>query len=201
MTVGPLERGELLDDPFAQFARWIEEAGALHAEPQAMALATASPDAHPSVRMVLMKRVDERGFVFLTNYASRKARELAANKRAALLFHWDPPGRQVRVEGAVERTSEQETGELVTARARESRLVSMASRQSEPLASRDELTTEVKRLEERYAGDELPVADDWGGFRVVPETFEFWQQGPARLHDRFLYSRAPDGWAVQRLYP
>lgn len=202
MTLGPpLERQDLLDDPFAQFERWFEAAATLHAEPQAMAVATASTDARPSLRMVLMKRFDARGFVFLTNYASRKARELSANPRAALLFHWDPPGRQVRIEGSVERTAEEETAELVRARARESRIVSMASHQSEPLASREVLSEEVQRLEQRYADTELPVADDWGGFRVVPETFEFWQQGAARFHDRFLYRRDGDGWSMQRLYP
>ncbi len=199
--VAPLDESELLEDPFAQFERWFAEAAALHAEPQAMAVATASPDARPSLRMVLMKRFDARGFVFLTNYASRKARELTANPRAALLFHWDPPGRQVRVEGPVERTDEQETAELVQARARESRIVSLASQQSEPLASREVLAEEVHRLERRYEGAELPVADDWGGFRVTPETFEFWQTGAARFHDRFVYSREGDGWTVQRLYP
>ncbi|HUA11394.1 MAG TPA: pyridoxamine 5'-phosphate oxidase [Solirubrobacteraceae bacterium] len=200
--MSPLERSELDDDPLAQFARWIEEAGALHAEPQAMAIATATPDGRPSARMVLLKRFDERGFVFVTDYNSRKASELESNPRAALLFHWDPPGRQVRIEGTVERTTAAETRELVKARARESRLVSISSRQSEPLDARETLAADVRRLEERYAGRELPVPDDWGGYRVIPESFEFWQKGAARFHDRFRYTAGAGGsWAVQRLYP
>jgi len=197
----PVDRAALLDDPLAQFALWFAQARAEHREPQAMVVATATTDGRPSARMVLMKRFDERGFVFLTNYASRKGAELDANPRAALLFHWDPPGRQVRIEGHVERTSESETAELVHERARESRLVSMASRQSEPLASREELEQAVEQLGERFDGQELPVSSGWGGYRVIPEAVEFWQQGASRLHDRFRYRRSAGGWSIERLYP
>lgn len=201
MSLPPLERADLLDDPVAQFALWFEGAAEQQSEPQAAALATATPDGRPAARMVLVKQFDERGFVFLTNYDGRKGRELAENPWAALLFHWDPPGRQVRIEGPVERTDEAETAALVRARSRESRIVSMASQQSAELESREQLAAAAARIAERYAGEELPVASGWGGYRVRAETIEFWQQGEHRFHDRFRYSRTSSGWSVARLYP
>jgi len=197
----PLEEQDLDGDPFAQFALWFEQAGIDHFEPEAVALATADGAGAPAVRMVLLKQFDERGFVFLTNYDGRKGRELAENPRAAMLFHWDPPGRQVRIEGRVERVSTGENAELVQARARRSRIISMASLQSRPLRSRAELEERVAELERRYAGRELPVPDDWGGLRLEPDAFEFWQQGANRFHDRFRYVRDGAGWKIERLFP
>lgn len=187
-------------DPLRQFARWFEEAAAAGvAMPEAMALATATADGRPSVRMVLLKGVDERGFSFYTGYESRKGRELAENPRAALLFHW--PGRQVRIEGPVERVTADESDAYFASRPRGSRLSAIASRQSEVVSSREELEGRVAELEERFAGAEPPRPDRWGGFRLVPETFELWQHRDDRLHDRLRYRRDGDAWLVERLSP
>lgn len=198
---GPLDEGDLADDPFAQFADWFEAAAGEHFEPEAFALATAGADGAPAARMVLLKHFDRDGFIFQTNYASRKGSELTANPRAAMLFHWDPPGRQVRIEGAVSRLTREENTPLIEARDPRSRIISLASQQSRPLASREELARQVAELEARYADGGLPIPDDWGGFRLVPDTFEFWQQGRNRFHDRFRYERRGDGWTTERLYP
>ncbi|MHB8241643.1 MAG: pyridoxamine 5'-phosphate oxidase [Solirubrobacteraceae bacterium] len=198
----PLREQDADPDPFRQFARWLEQAGPAGVrEPEAVALATASPDAAPSVRMVLVKSVDEHGFVFYSNYASRKGRELAANPSAALLFHWDPLGRQVRVEGSVERTSVEETAAYVHSRPRASQISALASPQSEAIESRNTLEQRVAELEARYAGKELPLPSGWGGFRLTPHVFEFWQQRHDRLHDRLSYRRDGGGWAIERLAP
>ncbi len=165
-------------------------------------MATSTADGRPSVRMVLVKHIDERGFVFLTNYASRKAEELTLNPRAALLFHWDPLGRQVRAEGPVEKLSAEESADYVRERPRASRISAMASEQSRPVASREELERRVAEIADRYEGQELPLPGDWGGFRLRPDTLEFWQHREDRLHDRVLYQ--PDGaggWKLQRLAP
>ena len=167
--------------------------------PEAMALATATADGRPSVRMVLLKGVDERGFSFYTGYESRKGRELAENPRAALLFHW--PGRQVRIEGPVERVTADESDAYFASRPRGSRLSAIASRQSEVVSSREELEGRVAELEEQFAGAEPPRPDRWGGFRLVPETFELWQHRDDRLHDRLRYRRDGDAWLVERLSP
>jgi len=190
-------------DPVRQFARWFQQAKASGlAMPEAMALASASADGGPSVRMVLLKEFDDRGFVFFTNYESRKGRELEANPRAALLFHWDPPGRQVRVEGAVERVSAEETAAYVRSRPRGSQLSALASPQSQTIESRAELEQRVGELEARFAGVELPLPESWGGFRVAVEAVEFWQQREDRLHDRVSYRREPGGtWTIERLAP
>jgi pyridoxamine 5'-phosphate oxidase len=190
-------------DPLRQFAAWYADAGQAGVrEPNAMALATASLDAAPSVRMVLLKGFDELGFVFFTNYESRKGRELAANPRAALLFHWDPVGRQVRIEGPVERTSPAESAEYIHSRARGSQLSALASPQSQTVDDRDELERRVAELAQRYQDSELPVPDYWGGFRLAPVSYEFWQHREDRLHDRLLYTRAPGGgWQIARLAP
>lgn len=152
--------------------------------------------------MVLVKEADVDGFVFFSNYASRKGAELATNARAALLFYWDPLGRQVRIEGPVERTSAAESAAYVRSRARASQLSALASPQSAVIESREQLEGSVAELAVRYEGAELPLPDSWGGFRLAPETFEFWQHREDRLHDRLRYTRGPRGrWVVERLAP
>ncbi len=190
-------------DPVRQFAAWFEQAQSAGLRmPEAAALATASSDGAPSVRMVLVKRFDERGAVFFSNYASRKGRELAANPRAALAFYWDPLGRQVRIEGAVERTSAAETAEYVRSRPRGSQLSALASPQSEVLDGRETLERRVAELRQRYGQGELPLPTRWGGYRVVPDVVELWQQREDRLHDRLRYRPAADGgWVIERLAP
>jgi pyridoxamine 5'-phosphate oxidase len=189
------------EDPLAQFRRWYEDAEAASPVPEAAALATATPDGRPSVRMVLVKRVDERGFAYHTNLESRKGGELAANPRAALLFHWRELGRQVRIEGAVERVSDAEADEYFRTRPRESRLAAWASPQSRPVADRAELDGLYRQAEARFAGGDVPLPPHWGGFRVVPDVYEFWQHGENRLHDRVRYGRDGNGWRRERLAP
>ena len=200
--VQPLEIEDLHPDPIEQFGRWIEEAlaeGLLL--PNTMTLATATADGRPSARMVLLKGFDHRGFVFYTNYESRKSRELAANPHAALVFYWARLERQVRVEGRVERVDEDESDTYFASRPLESRLGAWASRQSAPLASRRELEDRVAELEREHTGDDVPRPPHWGGWLVRPDAIELWQGRPNRLHDRFLYTRAGDGWDRTRLYP
>lgn len=199
----PLREQDVDPDPLRQFASWFAEAGRAGLRmPEAAAVATASADGAPSVRMVLVKGYDERGFVFYSNYASRKGLELAANPRAALLFHWDPLGRQVRIEGAVAHTSASESAEYVRSRPRASQLSALASPQSQTIDSRQALEGRVEELEQRHAGGELPLPSEWGGFRVAAEAIEFWQQRHDRLHDRLRYRRGDDGgWLIERLAP
>ncbi len=199
----PLCEQDVDADPLAQFAAWYEEARAAGIRmPEAAAVATANADGVPSVRMVLVKGFDERGFVFFTNYSSRKGSELTANPRAALLFHWDPLGRQVRITGPVTRTSAGETAAYVRTRPRGSRLSALASPQSEVVADREQLERAVAQLAERYGEGELPTPEGWGGFRVAVEQVEFWQQRSDRLHDRLRYRRdGQGGWAIERLAP
>jgi pyridoxamine 5'-phosphate oxidase len=151
--------------------------------------------------MVLVKGFDERGFVFFSGYASRKGRELAANPRAALLFHWDPLGRQVRIEGPVEHTSADETAAYVHSRPRGSQLSALASPQSETIEGRDALEQRVAELGAQYPEGELPLPPGWGGFRLIPHSFEFWQQRHDRLHDRIRYMPRGEDWAIDRLAP
>ena len=191
----------LADDPLAQFHLWYEEASAATTAPDAAALATATRDGRPSARIVLVKRADERGFAFHTNLESRKGGELAANPRAALLFHWRELGRQVRVEGAVERVSDAEADEYFRTRPAGSRLAAWASPQSRPLANRAELDRRYREAEARFAGGEVPLPPHWGGFRVVPDAYEFWQHGEHRLHDRVRYERQRGAWRQTRLAP
>jgi len=200
----PLLEHEVSVDPIAQFAAWSEQARAAGVrEVEAAALATASADGVPAARMLLVKSFDERGFVFFTNYASQKGAELAANPHAALLFHWDPLGRQVRIVGRVERAGDRETAAYVRSRARKSQLSALASPQSQVIDGRAELEQRVAELERLHAGDdELPLPEGWGGFRLAPATFEFWQQRADRLHDRLRYRRGVDGaWTIERLAP
>ena len=193
----PLDERELLEDPLAQFAAWFDEAPGLR---DAMALATASGSGAPSVRMVLLKGYDERGFVFHTNYGSRKGRELEANPQAALLFHWRELGRQVRIEGTVERTSREDSEAYYRTRPPGARLSAWASPQSEPVADRAELEALVAEARGRF-GDDPPLPESWGGIRVVPTAFEFWVHDDDRLHDRFRYEREGGAWRMQRLAP
>lgn len=199
----PFDVGDLDPDPLALFGRWFEEArdeGAF--EPNAMALATASADGAPSARMVLMKGYDERGITFFTNYGSRKAGELDANPRAALLFHWPELGRQVRIEGEIERAGREESVAYARSRSRGSQLSALASPQSAPVPDRASLERRVAELAAEHEGEDIPVREDWGGYRLAPTAWEFWQHRRDRLHDRFRY--LPDGnggWSVERLGP
>jgi pyridoxamine 5'-phosphate oxidase len=196
-----LRREDLLADPIDQFRRWFGEARDEGLPlPEACALATAS-SGQPSVRMVLLKDTDERGFVFATSYTSRKGRELAEQPQAALLFYWHALGRQVRVEGTVERVTPEESDAIFLARPRDSRISALASRQSEPLASRDELEARVRKLEADLEGREVERPAFWGGYRVVPQEIEFWQHRANRLHIRFRYRREAGGWTLDELQP
>jgi len=194
-----LRRSDLEPDPLAQFAAWFLAAGEAGVPvPEAMALATAATDGSPSARMVLLKGFDERGFVFFTGYGSRKGRELAANPRGALLFHWQPIGRQVRVEGVVTQVPEEESEAYFRSRPLRSRLSAIASDQSEPVGARAELEARVAAL----AGEtDPPRPADWGGYVLAPAAYEFWQHRDDRLHDRFRYERDSAGWRIERLQP
>jgi pyridoxamine 5'-phosphate oxidase len=196
-----LRRADLDPEPLRQLERWLAEAGEAAPLSEAVALATATPDGAPSARMVLLKGADERGLVFYTHEGSRKGRELAANPRAALLFHWWQLGRQVRVEGRVEPVGDEDADAYFASRPRAARVGALASRQSEPLGSRDELEARVAEVERELGGAEPPRPDGWRGYRVVAEAWEFWQHRDDRLHDRFRYERSAAGWTITRLWP
>jgi pyridoxamine 5'-phosphate oxidase len=192
----------MTDDPVDRFREWFREAEQAGVEvPEAMTLATADAEGIPSARMVLLKGADEEGFVFYSGYASRKARELEQNPRAALAFYWRPLGKQVRIEGHVERVSEGESAEYFATRPRGSQLAAWASRQSTALASREELERRYREVEREYEGRDVPLPPHWGGFRLRPQAIEFWEHRENRLHDRFRYTRAREGWRRDLLAP
>jgi pyridoxamine 5'-phosphate oxidase len=197
-----LSEEEVNPDPIAQFRTWFrvaEEAGIRL--PEAMTLATATKDGVPSARTLLLKGVDATGFVFYTNYESRKGRELAENSRAALLFYWDALGRQVRVEGAVTRVPRAESAEYFRTRPRGSKLSAWASRQSEVIVDRARLEARVVELASEYGARDVPLPPYWGGYRLRPDAIEFWQHRPDRLHDRLLYRLRGGRWRIERLSP
>ena len=197
----PLDRSDLDPDPLRQFDRWFRAAGAAVRAPEAMALATATRGGSPSLRMVLLKGFDERGFVFYTGYESRKGTELAENPHAALLFYWDPLGRQVRIEGRVERVAREQSEEYFHSRPRGAQVAALTSRQSTVLGDRDDLLARYAELEREFEARQVPLPEAWGGFRLDPETYEFWQHRENRLHDRFRYRRDDGGWIIERLSP
>jgi pyridoxamine 5'-phosphate oxidase len=199
----PLREEDVDGDPDRQFRAWFAEASESgERQPEAAALATATADGAPSVRMVLVKDYGRGGFVFFTNYESRKGRELDANPRAALMFHWDRLGRAVRIEGSVTRLSPEESAAYIRSRARGSQLSALASPQSQVVPSRSVLEARVAELAESHADGELPVPAHWGGYRLIPTSIEFWQHREDRLHDRLRYTPADGpGWTIERLAP
>jgi pyridoxamine 5'-phosphate oxidase len=188
-------------NPITEFLNAIERAASHRVDTAPVTLATADGSGRPSARMVLLRGVDERGFVFHTNYNSRKARELDANPRAALCFHWPTLEEQIRVEGRVERLSDGESDEYFRTRPRGSQLGAWASNQSAPLASRETLEEEYRAVERRFEESPVPRPPFWGGFRIVPDRIEFWYGRPDRLHDRLIYTGGGDRWRIERLYP
>lgn len=197
-----LELDNLHADPLEQFELWFSDAiEANLLTPNAMTLATVGEDGQPSARITLLKGFDERGFIFFSNYESRKGRELLAHPLAALVFHWSELGRQVRIEGRVERLVVDESDAYFRSRSHGSRIGAWASPQSTVIADRAELERLVRETEERFADDEIPLPPHWGGFLLVPARIEFWKGRRSRLHDRFRFTRQPDGWQVQRLAP
>lgn len=197
-----LSEKDLARDPFRQFEKWFQEAeGAKMPEPNACVLSTCSREGMPSSRTLLLKGLDGRGFVFYSNYESRKGRELAANQRASMVFPWVQLERQVIVEGTVTRISREESGAYFHSRPRNSQLGAWASPQSTLISGRSVIEEAMKTLEQKYAGQEIPVPPHWGGYRLAPETVEFWQGRRSRLHDRLRYRLQKDGWVVERLAP
>ncbi len=192
----------IVADPIALFETWLADAVQSEPnDPNAMTLATSTPDGRPSARMVLLKGIDARGFVFYTNVGSRKGQELAANRHAALLFHWKTRRRQVRVEGSIEPVSAAEADAYFASRHPLSRLGAWASDQSRPLSSRAELERRLAEAQERFPGESIPRPPYWSGYRVAPDYLEFWQDMPFRLHDRRTYTKAGAEWTTGALYP
>jgi pyridoxamine 5'-phosphate oxidase len=202
-TRSGLKESDVASDPIEQFRSWFDEvlAADLH-EPNAMTLATATPEGRPSARVVLLKGFDERGFVFYTSYVGRKSEELETNPNCALVFYWGELERQVRVEGRASRVSEEESDEYFGSRPRGSRLGAWASEQSRPVEGRGALEERLRGLEAEYEGREVPRPPFWGGYQVEPEVIEFWQGRENRLHDRLVYRRSDNGeWGRERLQP
>lgn len=196
-----LHETDVDDDPFVQFGRWFDEALAAQLpEPNAMTLATATPDGKPSARIVLLKGYDARGFVFYTNYESRKGQQLINNPYAALIFYWTELERQVRIEGRVAQVTAHESDEYFFSRPRGSRLGAWTSPQSQVIAGRETLDERLRQYEAQFA-DDVPRPQHWGGFRVEPDVIEFWQGRPSRLHDRLRYRRNRERWVIERLAP
>lgn len=200
---GGLRRDDLDDDPFAQFTKWMEQVVKANIpDPTAMTLATVNADGQPAQRIVLLKRLDADGFVFFTNFSSNKAADIAANKNVSLHFPWHMLERQVKVKGVAEKVPTSESLKYFLSRPRDSQLAAWASHQSHPLSSRSALLNQFARIKEKFAQGEVPLPDHWGGFRVRPSQFEFWQGGENRLHDRFVYQRQiDDSWSITRLAP
>jgi pyridoxamine 5'-phosphate oxidase len=194
-----------VNEPIDRFKRLLADARSVDPsvlpEPTAFALATVGDDGQPSARILLLKGVDARGFVFYTNYESRKGRELLAHPQAAMVFHWQPLERQVRVEGTVDRVTDAEADAYFASRARGSQIGAWASQQSRPMSDPADLETRVAELERHYEGQPVPRPPHWSGFRLVPNRIEFWHNMPSRLHDRDLYTRTASGWRIEKLYP
>lgn len=201
MSHGLHER-DVTAEPFAQFTRWLNEAADAEVlDVTAMTLSTSTADGRPSSRVVLLKGIDERGFVFYTNYESRKGMELAVNPRASLLFFWHELVRQVRIEGAVARVPVAESAAYFKTRPFESQIGAWASNQGSVIANRDELDSRFNELKAEYDGREVPLPPYWGGYVLQPDSIEFWAGRPNRLHDRLLYTRREDSWKIERLSP
>jgi len=196
-----LSEGDVDADPFRQFSAWFDQAQAAVAESNAMTLATCSRDGSPSARIVLLKGHGPAGFTFFTSYDGRKALELAENPRAALLFYWPELQRQVRIEGAIERTTREESAEYFARRPRGSQLGAWASHQSRAIVGRESLEASLAEVTARFDGGEVPCPPFWGGYRLRAESLEFWQGRPNRLHDRLRYRREGDRWVIERLSP
>jgi pyridoxamine 5'-phosphate oxidase len=196
-----VELADLDPDPVVQLGAWLDEAREASPQADAMVVATSTADGRPSARVVLLRGLDERGLVFFTNRKSRKGLELAGNPHAAAVFHWWELGRQVRVEGEVEEIALAESEAYWRTRPRESRVAAWASPQSQPLAGRAELEARVAETEQRFGDDDVALPAFWGGFRIVPESFELWTHRDDRLHDRIAYTRTPSGWERERLAP
>ncbi len=201
-TRSGLHESDVTSDPIDQFREWFEEAlnAGLH-EPNAMTLATATPDGRPSARIVLLKGYDECGFTFYTNYEGRKSKELEANPNCTLAFYWGELERQIRIEGRASRVPDEESDVYFASRPRGSQLGAWASEQSHAIENREQLEERLRNLEAEYEGREIPRPAFWGGYRVEPQSVEFWQGRENRLHDRLLYTRFDGGWEIQRLQP
>jgi pyridoxamine 5'-phosphate oxidase len=197
-----LNESDLNPDPYLQFKHWFEQAlASALPEANAMILSTVSASGQPSNRTVLLKELDAKGFVFFSNYHSRKGHEIDANPRVALLFFWPELERQIRIEGLAEKLSSSDSDAYFAIRPRASQLGAWASEQSQPLAAREVLETRILALDQKYAQETIPRPSHWGGYRVIPEKFEFWQGRPSRLHDRLCYQRHGQQWQINRLAP